>query len=58
MEDDGRIRLTVARELAPDNGRMAFVVTARVEEGENLRVWGEDYAAYMKKSKMFLPFII
>jgi len=32
--------------------------TARVEEGENLRAFGNEYAAYMKKSKMFIPFLI
>ncbi len=37
---------------------IAFVLTARVEESENRRVWGEEYATYVKKSKMFLPFII
>ncbi len=33
----------------------ALVVTARIEEAENLRRFGDDYAAYMKKTKLFIP---
>ncbi len=29
--------------------------TARVEESENLRKFGEEYATYMVKTKMFIP---
>lgn len=32
-------------------------ITARVEEGENLTRFGEQYAAYMKTSRMFIPFL-
>lgn len=32
--------------------------TARIEEVENLRYFGEEYRTYMKNTKMFLPFII
>ena len=31
--------------------------TARVEESENLRKFGEEYALYMTKTKMFIPFL-
>lgn len=31
--------------------------TARVEEFENLHKFGEDYASYMTKTKMFIPFL-
>jgi protein-S-isoprenylcysteine O-methyltransferase Ste14 len=31
--------------------------TARVEEQENIDYFGEEYAAYMRRSKMFVPFI-
>lgn len=31
--------------------------TARVEEGENLRKFGVEYAAYMKETRMFVPFV-
>lgn len=35
----------------------AFVtITAKVEEKENLRKFGADYAEYMKRTKMFIPF--
>ena len=34
-----------------------LVVTARVEEAENRRKFGADYAAYMKTTKMFIPFL-
>jgi protein-S-isoprenylcysteine O-methyltransferase Ste14 len=31
--------------------------TARIEEKENLLKFGEDYAVYMEKSNMFIPFL-
>lgn len=31
--------------------------TARVEEGENLLYFGDEYRAYIRASKMFVPFI-
>lgn len=31
--------------------------TARVEEGENLRYFGEQYREYMRRTKMFIPFL-
>jgi protein-S-isoprenylcysteine O-methyltransferase Ste14 len=35
----------------------AFITaTAKVEEGENLRKFGADYAKYIKGTKMFIPF--
>jgi protein-S-isoprenylcysteine O-methyltransferase Ste14 len=34
-----------------------LAITARVEEAENLKKFGEDYALYMKETRMFLPFI-
>ncbi len=36
----------------------AFVTaTAKVEEAENLDKFGADYAAYMRTTKMFIPFL-
>jgi len=35
-----------------------LVATARVEEVENVQKFGDDYVAYMKKTKMFIPFVI
>ena len=32
-------------------------IAARVEEGENIRFFGNDYEEYMKRSKMFVPWI-
>jgi protein-S-isoprenylcysteine O-methyltransferase Ste14 len=34
------------------------IATAKVEEKENLRKFGAGYAAYMKKTKMFIPFFL
>jgi len=34
-----------------------LIATARVEEAENLRKFGADYAVYMKSTKMFIPFL-
>lgn len=36
----------------------ALVVTARIEEAENLRRFGDDYAAYMKTTRMFVPYLL
>lgn len=35
----------------------ALFATARFEEVENLRRFGEEYAAYMKVTKMFFPYL-
>ena len=35
-----------------------LVAAARVEEAENIRYFGEAYREYMKRSKMFVPFIL
>jgi protein-S-isoprenylcysteine O-methyltransferase Ste14 len=34
-----------------------LTATARVEEAENLDKFGADYAAYMKTTRMFIPFL-
>ena len=34
-----------------------LVATARAEEAENIRYFGEAYREYMKRSKMFIPFV-
>ena len=36
---------------------MALFLTAKVEERENIAFWGEDYATYKLRSRMFIPFI-
>ncbi len=35
-----------------------LAATARVEEMENVQKFGDDYIAYMKKTKRFIPFVI
>lgn len=32
-------------------------VTARADENENIMKFGQEYSIYMKKSKMFIPFV-
>lgn len=34
-----------------------LIITARIEEKENIKFFSEDYKEYMKRSKMFIPFI-
>lgn len=34
-----------------------LVATAKVEETENLNRFGVDYADYMKKTRLFIPFL-
>ena len=34
-----------------------LVATAKVEEGENLRKFGDEYASYMRETRMFIPFL-
>jgi protein-S-isoprenylcysteine O-methyltransferase Ste14 len=34
-----------------------LMATARVEEAENLRYFGEEYRGYMNQTKMFVPFL-
>ncbi len=34
-----------------------LVATARVEEAENHRKFGAEYATYMKSTRMFIPFL-
>ncbi|MFC2124205.1 methyltransferase family protein [Bacteroidota bacterium] len=36
---------------------MAFVITAKIEEKEIIAFFGEKYRKYMKRSKMFVPYI-
>lgn len=39
-------------------GTTFLTVTAKVEERENVQTFGDDYRAYMGKSKMFVPFVL
>jgi protein-S-isoprenylcysteine O-methyltransferase Ste14 len=37
---------------------VALLATARVEEAEMLRKFGAEYAAYMRRSKRFIPYVV
>lgn len=37
---------------------IALIITAKVEEKEMIAKFGSEYAEYMKKTKMFVPFVI
>jgi protein-S-isoprenylcysteine O-methyltransferase Ste14 len=36
---------------------LMLVITARIEEGENIRYFGEEYRRYMQVTRMFVPFL-
>jgi protein-S-isoprenylcysteine O-methyltransferase Ste14 len=36
---------------------LSLSVTAKIEEAENLRYFGEAYHTYMRQTKMFVPFL-
>ena len=36
---------------------IAFIITAKIEERENIAFFGEKYREYMKRSRMFVPYI-
>ena len=33
------------------------IIAAKVEEGENITIFGSDYVTYIKKSKRFIPYL-
>lgn len=35
-----------------------FIITAKIEEKENIEFFGKDYFDYIKRSKMFIPYIL
>jgi len=35
-----------------------LVITAKIEEGENIEYFGEEYREYKKDTKMFIPFVL
>ena len=35
----------------------SLVITAKAEEGENLRKFGDAYTDYLNETKMFVPFV-
>jgi len=50
-------RMTVATSILAAVDLLAVYVTARIEEGEMRARFGKEYAAYMRKTKMFVPFL-
>ncbi|MBN1147022.1 MAG: isoprenylcysteine carboxylmethyltransferase family protein [Anaerolineales bacterium] len=34
-----------------------LTLTAKTEEAENIRYWGEEYRGYMERTKMFIPYL-
>lgn len=37
---------------------VCLILTARADEAESLRFFGEEYRDYMKKTRMFVPFVL
>ncbi len=50
-------RITLFSTLAVVLATIALIATAKAEEKENLESFGDEYAAYIKKTKMFIPFV-
>ncbi len=44
--------------LAATVATLSLIATAKVEERENVRYFGAAYAEYIKRSKMFVPFLL
>ena len=36
---------------------LLLIATAKIEEGENIHYFGEEYREYMQRTKLFVPFI-
>ena len=53
LKDPGKLQLILAAV-----NLVAVYFTARIEEGEMIAKFGEEYRTYMTESKMFIPFIL
>ena len=49
--------ITIAGGIAAIAATAALIVTAKMDERECLDIFGSAYAAYMKQSKMFIPYL-
>ncbi len=49
--------VTVVTLLLTVAATLALVVTARFEEAENLARFGEQYRNYMRRTRLFVPFL-
>lgn len=47
----------LAGALLAGTASILLVITAKIEEGENLRYFGEEYRGYMDTTKMFIPYL-
>ncbi len=50
-------QITMVTIVATVVATVAYYLTARMEERENIEFFGESYLEYMKESKMFIPFL-
>lgn len=50
-------RITVTGGIATIVATAALIVTAKMDERECLDIFGSAYATYMKRSKMFIPYL-
>jgi protein-S-isoprenylcysteine O-methyltransferase Ste14 len=53
LKDPGKFQLILAAV-----NLVAVYFTARIEEGEMITKFGEEYRTYMTESKMFIPFVL
>lgn len=53
LKDPGKLQLILA-----SVNLVAVYFTARIEEGEMIAKFGDEYRSYMSESKMFIPFIL
>lgn len=49
---------TISETLIALSATAFLIATARVEENENIRYFGDAYREYMKHTKMFVPFVV
>ena len=50
--------VTVGALILAGVATLALIVTAKVEEAENLARFGEQYRNYMRRSRLFIPFLL
>lgn len=51
-------QITWATVLLAATATLFLIRTAKVEEGENIAYFGEQYRKYMHSTKMFIPFVL
>ncbi len=53
LKDPGKVQIILGVVNA-----VALCITAKIEEREMIRKFGEEYIDYMKETKMFIPFVL